>query len=344
MKIWAHKLLRFIWPVVTVLALTILLFLLIGVDLGQAFRGFFYGLFGNTFQVSEILVKSTPLLLAGLGCSIGFHCGFINLGAEGQLYIGALASSTVAIFLGGLPRIVLLLFMCVVGFIAGGFWALIPGIMKAKFGLSEVIMSIMFNYIAIQLIALSIRTWLKDPAYPFPMSSVFTENACLPLLLPNARLHIGFAMALACALLLYVFLWKTAKGFQIRACGCNPCACSCAGVNVTRNIILSSLLSGGFAGIAGFVEVAGVQHRLIDGLSSNYGYLAIMVALLGNSHPAGVVIASILLGAIDIGGLAMQRQAGVPTSLTTVILGLIIIVFLLKKHYSKRAIGGVSHE
>lgn len=344
MKIWTHKLLRFILPAIIVFIITILLFLLIGVDPGRAFRGFFYGIFGNTYQVSEILVKSTPLILAGLGCSIGFHCGFINLGAEGQLYIGALASSVVAIFLGGFPRIILLLLMSGAGFIAGGFWAFIPGIMKAKFGLSEVIMSIMFNYIAIQLIALSIRTWLKDPAYPFPMSCEFTENACLPSLLPNARLHIGFAVALVCALLLYIFLWKTAKGFQIRACGCNPCACSCAGVNVTRNIILSSLLSGGFAGVAGFVEVAGVQHRLLDGLSSNYGYLAIMVALLGNNHPAGVVVASILLGAMDVGGLAMQRQAGVPTSLTTVILGLIIIVFLLKNHYFKKEEGGGSHE
>jgi len=336
MKTWMHKLVHFVWPVVAVFAVTVLLLLLIGVDLAQAFRGFFYGLFGNTFQIGEIFVKSTPLLLAGLGCSIGFHCGFINLGAEGQLYIGALASSVVAIFLGDLPPAILIPLMFAAGFIAGGIWAFIPGIMKAKYGLSEVIMSIMFNYIAIQLIALSIRTWIKDPDYPFPMSSLFAENACLPLLIPHTRLHVGFVMALVFAALVYLFLWKTARGFQIRACGCNPRASFCVGVNVNRNIILSSLLSGGFAGIAGFVEVAGVQHRLIDGLSSNYGYLAIMVALLGNNHPAGVVVTAVLLGALDIGGLAMQRQAGVPTSLTTVILGIIIVVFLLRNHYSKR--------
>lgn len=339
----SKNIIHYIWPIASVLLAAMLLLVLIGVNLGSALAGFFRGLFGNIYQIGEVLVKTTPLLLAGLGCSIGFQCGFINLGAEGQLYMGALASSVVAIFLGHLPSYLLIPLMMVAGFLAGGLWALIPGVMKAKFGLSEVIMSIMFNYIAIQFIALAIRTWLKDPDYPFPMSSPFPENAQLPLLIPRTRLHIGFALAIVLAVLVYVFLWKTARGFQIRACGCNPRATFCVGVNVNRNIILSSLLSGGFAGFAGFVEVAGVQHKLMDGISSNYGYLAVMVALLGSNHPLGVAIAALLLGGLDIGGLSMQRSAGVPTSLTTIILGMVVVVFLIRNHYGKKD-RGLRHE
>lgn len=338
-----RNIIHYIWPVASVLMTAILLLILIGVDLGSAFSGFFRGMFGNIYQISEVLVKTTPLLLAGLGCSIGFQCGFINLGAEGQLYMGALASSVVAIFLGHLPHLLLIPLMMVCGFLAGGLWALIPGVMKAKFGLSEVIMSLMFNYIAIQFIALAIRTWLKDPEYPFPMSQPFTESAQLPRLVPRTRLHIGFIIAIVLAALVYIFLWKTARGFQIRACGCNPRASFCVGVNVNLNIILSSLLSGGLAGFAGFVEVSGVQHKLMDGISSNYGYLAVMVSLLGSNHPLGVAIAALLLGALDIGGLSMQRSAGVPTSLTTVILGMIVIVFLLRHHFGKKE-KEISHE
>lgn len=323
-------------PVAVVLGITSGLLLLIGADLPFVIGSFFGGLFGSTYQIGEIFVKATPLMLAGLGCSIGFTCGFINLGAEGQLYMGALASSAVAIFGVGLPHVVLIVLMGLAGFLAGGLWGLVPGFMKARFGLSEVIMGLMFNYIAIQLNALSIRTWLKDPNYAFPMSSSFPDEAHLSLLLPRTRLHTGILIAIVLAFLLWVFLWKSARGFQIRACGSNPRASFCVGINVNRNLILSALISGGLAGLAGFVEVAGVQHKLMDGISSNYGYLAVMVSLLGRNHPLGVVLAASFFGALNVGGLVIQRQAGIPTSLISVILGLTVIIFLLRNHYTKK--------
>lgn len=311
--------------------------LLIGADIPRVLSAFVGGLFGNRYQVGEIFVKATPLLLAGLGCAIGFACGFVNLGAEGQLYIGALAATAVAIAGAGLPRIILLPLMFFAAFVAGGIWALIPGIMKAKFGLSEVILGLMFNYIAIQLNALAIRTFLKDPSYPFPMSPPFSESAQLPLLLARTRLHLGIIIALILAFLVYLFLWRSSRGFQIRACGVNSRASYCVGINVNRNLILSSLFAGGLAGLAGYVEVAGVQHKLMDGISSNYGYLAIMVALLGKNHPLGVVIVAILLGMLEIGGLSMQRQAQIPSSFTQVVLGVIVVVFLLRHHLVKKS-------
>ena len=326
----ARKILNFLVPVLAVVAITVILLLVIGANVPLVFSRFLAGIFGSKYQIGEVFVKATPLILAGLGCSIGFKCGFINLGAEGQLYIGALAATTAAIFGAGLPRPLLLLLMIGAAFFAGGIWSLVPGVMKAKFGLSEVIMCLMFNYIAIQLNALSIRTWLKDPGYPFPMSAAFSENAQLPLLMSRTRLHAGILLALLAAVFVWLFLWKSARGFQIRACGTNPRASHCVGINVNANLILSALISGGLAGLAGFVEVSGVQHKLMDGISSNYGYMAVMVALLGRNHPVGVVVAGILLAMLDIGSLAIQRQVQVPSSLSQVILGVIIVVFLLQ--------------
>lgn len=322
--------LNYLIPAGIVLAVIIVLLLIIGADIGHVLNSFAGGLFGNRYQVGEIFVKATPLLLVGLGCAIGFNCGLVNLGAEGQLYMGAVAATAVAVNGEGMPKLLLLLLMMLAGIVAGGIWALIPGIMKAKFGLSEVIMGLMLNYIAIHFNSLSIRTFLKDPDYPFPMSKTFSPAAQLPIFLERTRFHAGFLIALILAFIIWVFLWKSPKGFEIRACGCNPRASHCVGINVNRNLIMASLFSGGLAGIAGFVEVAGVQHKLMDGISSNYGYLAIMVALLGKKHPFGVIIVSILLGMLEIGGLAAQRQAGIPNSITSVILGAVVVVFLLR--------------
>lgn len=326
--------LNYLIPVGVVFAVVIILLLIIGADIGYVLNSFVGGLFGNRYQIGEIFVKATPLLLVGLGCAIGFNCGFVNLGAEGQLYMGAIAATAVAVNGEGIPKIILLFLMMLAGFIAGGIWALIPGIMKAKFGLSEVIMGLMLNYIAVHFNSLSIRTFLKDPEYPFPMSEAFPPSAQLPILLGRTRLHAGIIIAIILAVIIWIFLWKSPKGFEIRACGCNPRASHCVGINVNRNLIISSLFSGGLAGVAGFVEVAGVQHKLMDGISSNYGYLAIMVALLGRKHPLGVIIVSILLGMLEIGGLAAQRQAGIPNSITSVILGVVVVVFLLRDRLS----------
>lgn len=334
--------LSYLIPVGIVLAVVIVLLLIIGADIGHVLNSFVGGLFGNRYQVGEIFVKATPLLLVGLGCAIGFNCGFVNLGSEGQLYMGAIAATAVAVNGQGLPKVLLLLLMMLAGFVAGGIWSLVPGIMKAKFGLSEVIMGLMLNYIAIHFNSLAIRTFLKDPDYPFPMSEAFPLEAQLPILLERSRLHAGIVIAIVFAVAIWIFLWKSPKGFEIRACGCNPRASHCVGINVNRNLIVSSLFSGGMAGIAGFVEVAGVQHKLMDGISSNYGYLAIMVALLGKKHPFGVIIVSILLGMLEIGGLATQRQAGIPNSITSVILGVVVVVFLLRDRFVKNKQGALN--
>ena len=292
------------------------LILIVGGNFGVAISGFLRGIVGNKYQLGEVFVKATPLMLVGLGCAVGNKTGFINLGSEGQLYIGAMAGTFVALKFSELGVYILVPLMILGGFIVGGLWALIPGILKAKFKLSEVIICIMLNYIAINIIAIAVRTFLKDPSYNFPVSANFSKNAILPILIPQTRLHIGIIIGLLAAIIIYLFVWKTSKGFEMRSCGLNQRASFCSGIKVNKNIIISSLISGGLAGIAGVIEVAGVQHRLVEGLSPNYGYTAIIVALLGNNHPVGVVISAIAIAMLDVGTLSMQRTAGVPSSIS----------------------------
>ncbi|MDL2310957.1 ABC transporter permease [Peptostreptococcaceae bacterium OttesenSCG-928-C18] len=317
--------------IITILVIVSSLILIVGGNFGTAISGFLRGIIGNKYQIGEIFVKATPLMLVGLGCAVGNKTGFINLGSEGQLYIGAMLGSYIALTFSDMPKPVLIPFMILVGFVFGGLWALIPGFLKAKFKLSEVIICIMLNYIAINIVAIAVRTFLKDPSYNFPVSANFSDSATLSVLLPQTRLHTGIIIGLVASVIIYLFIWKTPKGFEMRSCGFNQRASFCSGIKVNRNVILSSLISGGLAGIAGVIEVAGVQHRLVEGLSPNYGYTAIIVALLGRNHPTGVVVAAIAIAMLDVGASSMQRIAGVPSSISSIILGLIVLLLIAKQ-------------
>lgn len=320
------------------LLIAIALILLVGSDVAKAITGFIGGIFGSTYAVAEVLVKATPLILCGLGIAVGLKTGFTNLGAEGQLYMGAIAASVVALFLPGLPKPVMLPLMVLAGFLLGGIWAVIPGFLKARFKISEVILTIMFNYIAINIVGILVRTILKDPDYPYPMSAEFPSAAFLTPLLQPTRLHSGLIIAFCCACLVYLLVWKTPLGFQLRAVGLNPRASMCSGISVYKCIIISALLSGGLAGIAGVSEVAGLHHKLLEGISPDYGYVAIIVALLGNNHPLGVVVAGLGIAALQVGSLAMQRSAGVPTAISSIIMGAIVLLILARKTIFKRVV------
>lgn len=302
-----------------------------GSDAAKGLAGFARGLFGSAYSASEILVKAAPLTLAGLGVAVAFRSGFTNIGAEGQLYMGAIATTFIATRLTGLPAWLMLPLCMLGGALLGGLWALIPGFLKARYGISEVINTIMFNYIGLGITGVLVQTVLKDPESYFPVSPTIPESAFLPVLLPKTRLHAGIFIALLCVVLVYILLFKTPQGFRMRAVGLNPRACRCMGISVTRNIVLSSLLSGGLAGLAGVCEVAGLQHRLLEGISPGYGYLAIIVALLGGSAPLGVLIAAVGVAALQVGSLSMQRAASVPASIASIIMGLVVLMILARK-------------
>lgn len=326
-----NKSLSFLYITLIVLLIAVLLIILVGSSIPNAFYGFFVGIFGSKYAIAEVFVKATPLILAGLGIAVGFRSGFTNLGAEGQLYMGAIAATYFALKFPNLPKLIMIPMLMVVGFISGGLWAVIPGVLKAKFKISEIIVSIMLNYIAINIVGIMVRTVLKDPEYPYPMSPNIPDSAILSTLVESTRLHSGLIIALIAAVLTYIFVWKTATGYQMRACGINPRASMCSGISLYNSIILSALISGGLAGLAGVSEIAGLHHKLIEGLSPNYGYTAIIVALLGRNHPLGVVIAAIGISALQVGSLSMQRSAGIPNSISSIIMGAIVILILARK-------------
>ena len=288
----------------------------------EAYSNFFRGIFGNLNGFCEVFVKATPLIFTGLGCAVAFRTGFFNIGAEGQFYVGALAAAGVAL---GLPQI-----PGAAGFLAGGVWALIAALFKAKLGISEIIVTIMLNYIAINLIGIAVRTFLMDPSGSVPQSAKIDPSVQLAQILPPTRLHVGFLIAVASVALIWFLLQKTTLGYEIKVVGFNKRAAACNGISVTKNIVISAFLSGGLAGLAGVVEVLAIQKKLLEGISSNCGYTAVLVALLAGNHPVGVMFVAVGMAAMQVGANTMQRQLGVPSAIVDILVGLVVLLILAK--------------
>jgi len=274
----------------------------------------------------ESLVASTPYIFAGLAVALGFRVGLFNIGAEGQIFIGAATTVTAAIFLKGLPAIIHVPISLLAGFLGGGLWGFIPGWLKAKTGGHEVINTIMMNYIAFRLSEFLLRGPLKNPEGFTPVSAGIQDSAKLYRLFESPiRFHIGFFIALFVAFLVYVFLFKTTWGFTLRTVGSNPRAAKYAGMNIVRSTVLAMFLSGGLAGLAGANEVLGVNHNLAVAFSSGYGFDAIALALLGKSNPVGVVLSAILFGFLRNGAIQMQLSAGIPIDIISVLQAFILV-------------------
>jgi len=275
--------------------------------------------------IAESLVISTPYIFAGLGVALGFRGGLFNIGAEGQLYIGGLASVYVGYSITGLPWYIHLPLALAVGTLAGAFWGAIPGMLKAWTGAHEVINTIMMNYIAFRLADyLLLGPMARGDGIPITVD--IEPSAYLPGIFPAPmRLHWGFFLALFVAWLVYWFLWKTKFGMEIRMVGANPYAARYAGIKIPIMTILTMALSGALAGLAGTAQVLGIDRRMTQSLSPGYGFDAIALALLGNSHPLGVVLASLLFGFLRGGAARMQSMAGIPVEIIRVVQGMIII-------------------
>jgi len=274
----------------------------------------------------ESLVASTPYIFAGLAVALGFRVGLFNIGAEGQIFIGAATTVTAAIFLKGLPAIIHVPISLLAGFLGGGLWGFIPGWLKAKTGGHEVINTIMMNYIAFRLSEFLLRGPLKNPEGFTPVSAGIQDSAKLYRLFESPiRFHIGFFIALFVAFLVYVFIFKTTWGFTLRTVGSNPRAAKYAGMNIVRSTVLAMFLSGGLAGLAGANEVLGVNHNLAVAFSSGYGFDAIALALLGKSNPVGVVLSAILFGFLRNGAIQMQLSAGIPIDIISVLQAFILV-------------------
>ena len=275
---------------------------------------------------SESLVTSAPYIFAGLALALGFRGGVFNIGAEGQLFVGGLASVYVGYSMSGLPGYVHLPLALLAGALAGAIWGAIPGFLKARFGAHEVINTIMMNYVAFRLTDYLLQGGPMMRGDGMPITPEIKPSAYLPALFPRPmRLHVGFFLALAIAALVYWFLWKTKYGFEIRMVGANPRGARYAGVNIMRTIVLTMALSGALAGLAGTNQVLGLDHRLVRAFSTGYGFDSIALALLGNSHPVGVVLAALLFGFLRAGAARMQSVASVPVEMIRIVQGMVII-------------------
>lgn len=316
--------------------------------IGTAYGSFFVGAFGDPvriarailsgdgqefllaiYPITETLRMATPYIFAGLAVAFGFQGGLFNIGAEGQYFVAGLTTVFVGYSLKGVPAVIHLPLALLAGIAGGALWAAVPGILKAKTGAHEVINTIMMNYIAFRLaeFMLDVGGPMARPGYR-PVSPEIEPSAYLPQFFPsdsNIRFNVGFLLALATAWFIHWLLFKTTLGFEIRTVGKNAHAARYAGINVPRTIVITMMIAGGLAGLSGATDILGVLRFMPNAFSSGYGFDAIALALLGNSQPLGVVLASLLFGALRAGANNMQAWAGVPVDITAILQGLIII-------------------
>jgi len=308
-----------------------ILILICGANPWEAAQLFFRGMFGTFSSFAEIFVKACPLILTSLGCAIAFKTGFFNIGAEGQFYVGALGTTVVALYLPGVSGIAKIVLALSIGFICGGLWALIAAVLKAKFNISEIIVTIMLNYIAINFLGYAVRSFLMDPAGNVPQSEKIASDARLAIFIPSTRFHVGILIAVCCVALVWFLMEKTTVGYELTAVGTNKRAAGCNGISVFKNIVLSAFLSGGFAALAGGIEVLAIQKKLLEGISSNCGYTAVLVALIAGNRPFGVLAVSVLYAAMQVGANSMQRQMGIPSSIVNILIGVVVVLILGKE-------------
>ena len=276
--------------------------------------------------IADALVRATPLIIAGLAVALAFRGGVFNIGAEGQLLVGAVAATAVALATSeSLGRFSVLLALAAGG-LAGAAWAWIAAELKRRFHVLEIISTIMLNFIAIHLVSFLVRGPLQEPTRIYPQTTTFAAAGRLPLLLPGTRLHFGFALAIILAVLLWWTLKRTAFGFRIRATGASPAAARTAGlIDTDRTSLIVFLLSGALAGIAGSVEVSGVTFALYENLSPGYGYTAIAVALIAGLNPLGIIGSGIFFGVLETGASALQREFAIPSSIASVVEAMLIL-------------------
>jgi simple sugar transport system permease protein len=296
-----------------------------GISVTTVFSALLSGAAGDTYRLAETAVKACPLLFTGLAVALALHVGVWNIGAEGQLLLGALATAWISQYVAPLPMFLALPLVCITALIAGLIWAGGAALLKQHRHVNEVISTIMLNFIAVSLVSYCVQGPLMETEGRYPQTDVLPAVARLPLLLPPTRLHLGIPLALIIAPIVWAFLYRTKAGFRLRATGANPTAARFAGITVDREITRALLLSGALAGLAGGIEVSGITHRVYEKFSPGYGYTAIAVALVGQRSPLGVVFAAIFFGALEAGSGSLQRLAGISSVLVSVIQATVVL-------------------
>lgn len=323
------------YPIGLIVALSIFSAILLATGFNPiaSLQALVYGSFGTVFSTAEIFVRVTPLLLSALAFLIAFKARFLNIGVEGQLYIGALFAYLAASQIGWLPSALSIPLIALASFVGGVAWLAIPLVLKVKLEVNEIFPTVVLNFIATFVISWLVTGPIKDPNSVNPQTRILPATTWLPIMVPGTRLDVGLIFAFLLAFLTYLILQKTVLGYDIRAVGLSPRAATHGGIDFSRNIIFVGILSGGLAGLAGMVEVIGANHLLVQGFSPGFGYQGIAIAALGTFHPIGVVFASIFFSVLLIGGESMQRGTGVPIDMTYILQAVLVLSVLIVQEY-----------
>jgi len=342
-KVPAPFWMRILIPVAAVLVtflLTSILVLLAGADPLKAFYYFLISPLSSQVSAIEVLVKSTPLLLTGAAVAFAFSAGYWNIGAEGQLYAGALVGAWLGIVLQGVSPVVGIPLMILGGFVGGALWALVPALLKVKWNVDEVVTTLLLNSVILFIVSYFLNGPWRNPVSMWPQSPEIASGTVFFKLIPRSRLHFGFIIAVVVILVEWFVLARTSLGLRMRAVGLGKDAARFAGIPVGRTMLTAALVSGGIAGLAGVGEVAGIHFHLIDAISEGLGYTGIIIATLGALNPLGVGISALFIGLIDTGAQSVSRALGVPSYLGDVVQSALLLVvlgmFLLQNYRIRR--------
>ena len=324
-----EKIFNLLIPVAAILAslLVVSIFILAqGASPLEAYGALLKNSFGSVYALGNSLVVATPLILTGLGIALAARCGIINLGGEGQIMMGGIFATVVGTMpaLQGLFPPLHIALCLIAAFLGGALWAVVPGYFFSKHGVNFMITTMLLNDIATGITASLVKGPMLAPPGTAPQSEMVADSAKLPIFLPGTRLHAGIILALLLTVIAYVVLFKTSYGHDLRTLGENPTAARHSGINVFGMQMLIVIVAGGLTGVAGSTEILGAQYRLRSGFLNNYGYESLAVAMLGQKHPVGVVIAGVLFGALKAGRRGMAQVADLPTSFSMVLSGVII--------------------
>ncbi len=328
----ASQLMSYASPMIAIVLMLVgglLLFAFLGKNPLEGFKVFFIYPVSDWYGVSELFLKATPLMLIAVGLAVGFRANVWNIGAEGQLIVGGIAASAVALYFHEAEGAHVLILMVIAGGIGGMLWAVIPAFLKTRFNTNEILVSLMLVYVAQLLVSWLVHGPMMDPdGFNFPQSRMFEDSALLPLLSDETRLNLAFIFALGALLAGYIFMFRSFAGFQMQVAGYASDAARYAGFSAKRMIWIGLLSGGGMAGLAGMSEVAGPMGQLTEHVSSNYGFAAIIVAFVARLNPVGIFFASLLMALLYLGGEQAQQYLNLPSSISNVFQGM-LLMFLL---------------
>ena len=307
-----------------------------GVPVLEAYGLLFKGAFGSAFALKETFTRSIPLILTGLAVAVAFRSKFYNIGAEGQLYAGALASVYFGTGLVTLPTYLMIPFLLIVGALAGGLLLLVPVLLKTRLKVDEVVTTLLLNFVVLLVVSYLIEGPWRDPmAMGWPQSASIIDEGVLPTLMAKGRLHAGLIVAFLAAVLIWFIMRFTVLGYEIKAVGFNAKGAEFSGVNINRTVIITALMSGGLAGMAGVSEVAGLKGYLTLDLSPGFGYTGVAVAMLAQLHPLAVIPAALFLSAVYVGADSMSRAVNIPTYIADVLVGVSVLAILVSVMFTR---------